>query len=240
LVAATVLGKRMGYPREPMVPHNVVLSLIGTGLLWVGWFGFNAGSAVSAGELATSAFAATHFSAVGAALSWAALEWLLKGKPSVLGLASGMVAGLATITPASGFVTIPAAFAIGLCGGAACYFAVTKLKSAFGYDDSLDVFGVHGVGSTIGLLLVGFLANPAVNGLIATTFKTCGAAVSLAGSAAQFKNQVIGVLVTAVFSAVATFIILKLVNAIVGLRVTPEEEHSGLDLTQHGESGYND
>ena len=240
LVAAIVLGKRMGYPREPMVPHNVVLSLIGTGLLWVGWFGFNAGSAVSGGELATSAFAATHFSAVGAALSWAALEWLLKGKPSVLGLASGMVAGLATITPASGFVTIPAAFAIGLCGGAACYFAVTKLKSAFRYDDSLDVFGVHGVGSTIGLLLVGFLANPAVNGLIATTFKSGETVVSLAGGMAQFKNQVIGVLVTAAFSGIATFLILKLISVTIGLRVTPEEEHSGLDLTQHGESGYND
>ena len=240
LVAALVLGKRMGYPREPMVPHNVVLSLIGTGLLWVGWFGFNAGSAVSGGELATSAFAATHFSAVGAALSWAALEWLLKGKPSVLGLASGMVAGLATITPASGFVTIPAAFAIGLCGGAACYFAVTKLKSAFRYDDSLDVFGVHGVGSTIGLLLVGFLANPAVNGLIATTFKSGETVVSLAGGMAQFKNQVIGVLVTAAFSGIATFLILKLISVTIGLRVTPEEEHSGLDLTQHGESGYND
>ena len=240
LVAAIVLGKRMGYPREPMVPHNVVLSLIGTGLLWVGWFGFNAGSAVSGGELATSAFAATHFSAVGAALSWAALEWLLKGKPSVLGLASGMVAGLATITPATGFVTIPAAFAIGLCGGAACYFAVTKLKSAFRYDDSLDVFGVHGVGSTIGLLLVGFLANPAVNGLIATTFKSGETVVSLAGGMAQFKNQVIGVLVTAAFSGIATFLILKLISVTIGLRVTPEEEHSGLDLTQHGESGYND
>ena len=240
LVAATVLGKRMGYPREPMVPHNVVLSLIGTGLLWVGWFGFNAGSAVSAGELATRAFAATHFSAVGAALSWAALEWLLKGKPSVLGIASGMVAGLATITPASGFVTIPAAFAIGLCGGAACYFAVTKLKSVFGYDDSLDVFGVHGVGSTVGLLLVGFLASPSVNGLIATTFKSGETVVSLAGGMAQFKNQLIGVLVTAAFSGIGTFIILKIINATIGLRVTPEEEHSGLDLTQHGESAYND
>jgi Amt family ammonium transporter len=240
LVAALVLGKRNGFPREPMPPHNVVLSLIGTGLLWVGWFGFNAGSAVSAGELATSAFAATHFSAVGAALSWAGLEWLLKGKPSVLGAASGMVAGLATITPASGFVTIPAAFLIGLCGGAVCYLAVTKLKSIFGYDDSLDVFGVHGVGSTVGLLMVGFLADPAVNGLIATTFKSGDTVVSLAGSLAQVKNQAIGILFTAAFSGIATFLILKLVSVTVGLRVTPEEEHSGLDLTQHGESAYND
>ncbi len=240
LVAALMLGKRTGFPHEPMVPHNVVLSLIGTGLLWVGWFGFNAGSAVSGGELATSAFAATHFSAVGAALSWAGLEWMLKGKPSVLGAASGMVAGLATITPASGFVTIPAAFLIGLCGGAVCYLAVTKLKSTFGYDDSLDVFGVHGVGSTVGLLLVGLFANPAVNGVIATTFKSGDAVISLAGSLAQLKNQAIGILFTAAFSGIATFLILKLVSVTTGLRVSPEEEHSGLDLTQHGESAYND
>jgi Amt family ammonium transporter len=240
LVAALMLGKRTGFPHEPMVPHNVVLSLIGTGLLWVGWFGFNAGSAVSGGELATSAFAATHFSAVGAALSWAGLEWILKGKPSVLGAASGMVAGLATITPASGFVTIPAAFLIGLCGGAVCYLAVTKLKSTFGYDDSLDVFGVHGVGSTVGLLLVGLFANPAANGLIATTFKSGDAVISLAGSLAQLKNQAIGILFTAAFSGIATFLILKLVSVTTGLRVSPEEEHSGLDLTQHGESAYND
>lgn len=240
LVAALMLGKRTGFPHEPMVPHNVVLSLIGTGLLWVGWFGFNAGSAVSGGELATSAFAATHFSAVGAALSWAGLEWMLKGKPSVLGAASGMVAGLATITPASGFVSIPAAFLIGLCGGAVCYLAVTKLKSTFGYDDSLDVFGVHGVGSTVGLLLVGLFANPAVNGVIATTFKFGDAVISLAGSLAQLKNQAIGILFTAAFSGIATFLILKLVSVTTGLRVSPEEEHSGLDLTQHGESAYND
>lgn len=240
LVAALMLGHRSGYPREMMLPHNVVLSLIGTGLLWVGWFGFNAGSALNGGELATSAFAATHFSAVGAALSWAGMEWILKGKPSVLGAASGMVAGLATITPASGFVTIPAAFLIGLCGGAVCYLAVTKLKSSFGYDDSLDVFGVHGVGSTVGLLLVGLLANPAVNGLIATTFKSGDAVVSLAGSLGQLKNQLIGILFTAAFSGIATFLILKLVSVTVGLRVSPEEEHSGLDLTQHGESAYND
>lgn len=240
LIAALMLGKRRGFPREPMPPHNVVLSLIGTGLLWVGWFGFNAGSAGSAGELATSAFAATHFSAVGAALSWATLEWVLKGKPSVLGAASGMVAGLATITPASGFVTIPAAFLIGLCGGTICYLAVTKLKNTFGYDDSLDVFGVHGVGSMVGLLMVGFLANPAVNGLIATTFRSGTTVVSLAGSLAQVKNQAIGVLFTAAFSAVATYLILKLVQVTVGLRVSAEEEHSGLDLTQHGESAYND
>ena len=143
LVAAIYLGKRSGYPSEPMIPHNVVLSLIGTGLLWVGWFGFNAGSALGAGGLATSAFSATHFSAVGATLAWVGIEWFLTGRPSVLGAASGMVAGLATITPASGFIGIPAAFCIGLAGGTACYFAVSKLKRALKYDDSLDVFGVH-------------------------------------------------------------------------------------------------
>jgi len=240
LVAAVMLGKRTGYPREPMVPHNLVLSLIGTGLLWVGWFGFNAGSAVNAGELASSAFAATHFSAVAAALSWAGLEWLLKGKPSVLGIASGMVAGLATITPAAGFVTAPVAFGIGLCGGATCYLAVTKLKGWLGYDDSLDVFGVHGVGSTVGLLLLGLFANPVVNGAIATTFKSGGQVVSLAGGSAQFKNQLLGVLFTVALAAGATFIILKFVSLIVDLRISAEDEHSGLDLTQHGESAYND
>ena len=240
LVFAIVLGKRSGFPREPMVPHNVVLSLIGTGLLWVGWFGFNAGSALNAGTLATSAFAATHFSAAAAALSWAAVEWKLKGRPSVLGAAAGMVAGLATITPASGFVTIPAAFCIGLTAGVVCYFAVTKIKSVFNYDDSLDVFGVHGVGSIIGMLMLGFFANAEVNPAIATTFKANGLAVSLAGSSHQFFNQLIGVLFTAVLSGVGTFIILKMVDAVIGLRVDQEEESIGLDLSQHGESAYNE
>lgn len=230
LVCAVMLGKRSGYPVEPMLPHNVVYSLIGTGLLWVGWFGFNGGSALGAGGLATSAFAATHFSAAAAALSWAAMEWLLKGKPSVLGVASGMVAGLATITPASGFVTIPAAFGIGLVGGIVCYFAVTRLKAAFGYDDSLDVFGVHGVGSTVGMLMLGFLANPAVNSAIANN----------AGGSKQFMNQLIGVAVTAVLSAVGTALILTVLKATIGLRVAEEDEDVGLDLTQHGERAYND
>jgi Amt family ammonium transporter len=240
LVCALVLGKRVGFPNEPMLPHNVVLSLVGAGLLWVGWFGFNAGSAVNAGALASSAFAATHFSAAAAALGWAGTEWLLKGKPSVLGVASGMVAGLATITPASGFVTVPAAFLIGLTGGIACYFAVTRLKSAFRYDDSLDVFGVHGVGSTIGLLMVGLFANATVNGAIAGTFHSGGQVIPLTGSAAQVVNQARGVLFTVALAALATFLILKFVDAVVGLRVSVEEEDSGLDLTQHGESAYND
>ena len=240
LVFAIMLGKRAGFPREPMVPHNVVLSLVGTGLLWVGWFGFNAGSALNAGSLATSAFAATHFSAAAAALSWAAVEWKLKGKPSVLGAASGMVAGLATITPASGYVTIPAAFCIGLVAGIVCYFAVTKIKSIFCYDDSLDVFGVHGVGSITGMLMLGFLANAEVNPAIATTFKANGIAVSLAGGSHQFFNQLIGVAFAVVLSGAGTFIILKIVDALIGLRVDQEDESVGLDLSQHGESAYNE
>jgi ammonium transporter, Amt family len=240
LVCAIIVGRRAGFPHEPMLPHNVVLSLIGTGLLWVGWFGFNAGSAVSAGALATSAFAATHFSAAAGALSWTAIEWWLKGKPSVLGTASGMVAGLATITPASGFVSIPGAVLIGLAGGAACYFAVTKLKAKFRYDDSLDVFGVHGIGSMVGMLLVGLLANAEVNPAIAATFKVNGVLVSLVGGLDQLRNQAIAVVFTAVFAGVATLVILKFVNAVIGLRVEPEEEAAGLDVSQHGESAYNE
>jgi Amt family ammonium transporter len=240
LVFAIMIGKRDGFPREQMVPHNVVLSLVGTGLLWVGWFGFNAGSALNAGSLATSAFAATHFSAAAAALSWAAMEWKLKGKPSVLGAAAGMVAGLATITPASGFVSIPAAFCIGLVAGVVCYTAVTKIKSIFNYDDSLDVFGVHGVGSVIGMLMLGFLANAEVNPAIATTFKANGVAVSLAGSSHQFINQLIGVAFAAVLAAVGTFLIVKLVDATICLRVDQEDESIGLDLSQHGERAYNE
>jgi Amt family ammonium transporter len=240
LVCAIVIGKRIGYPHEPMVPHNVVYSLIGTGLLWVGWFGFNAGSALSSGALATSAVAATHFSAAAGALSWTIVEWWLKGKPSVLGAASGMVAGLATITPASGFVTIPGAFLIGLAGGAICYFAVTKLKHAFGYDDSLDVFGVHGMGSIVGMLLLGVLASSEVNPAIANTFKVNGNMVSLVGSVQQLGYQAIGVVATVALSGIATLIILKVVDALVGIRVAEEQESAGLDVTEHGEAAYNE
>ena len=240
LVCAILLGRRAGYGHEPMMPHNVVLSLIGTGLLWVGWFGFNAGSALTAGTLATSTFAATHFSAAAGALSWALVEWWHKGKPSVLGAASGMVAGLATITPASGFVTIPSAFLIGLAGGGVCYFAVTKLKARFNYDDSLDVFGVHGIGSTIGMLLLGGLASTAVNPAIATTFQRNGVAIPLNGGWAQFGNQAMAVVFTAVFAGLATLVLFKTVDALVGLRVDSEEESLGLDLTQHGERAYSE
>lgn len=240
LVCALVLGKRAGFPREPMLPHNVVFSLIGTGLLWVGWFGFNAGSAVSAGEVATSAFAATHFSAASGALSWTMVEWFLKGRPSVLGAASGMVAGLATITPASGFVTVQSAILIGAAGGVVCYFAVTKLKHKFGYDDSLDVFGVHCMGSLVGMLLLGLLASATVNPAIASTFKVNGQIVSLVGGFDQLKNQAIAVLVAALWGAGASFVLLKVVGKVVGLRLDQEEEFVGLDQTEHGESAYND
>ena len=240
LVCAIMLGKRAGYLQGPILPHSVVLSLIGTGLLWVGWFGFNAGSALSAGILATSAFAATHFSAAAGALSWALMEWWRKGKPSVLGVAAGMVAGLATITPASGFVTIPSAFCIGLAAGVVCYFAVTSLKAHFKYDDSLDVFGVHGVGSTTGMLMLGFLASPTVNPAIASQFQVDGVIHSLAGGPGQFLNQAIGVVFTATFAGFSTFILFKLVDALVGMRVDEEEEFSGLDIAEHGESAYSE
>jgi len=240
LVCAIVVGKRLGYPHEPMVPHNVVFSLIGTGLLWVGWFGFNAGSALSAGGLATAAFAATHFSAAAGALSWTLMEWWLKGKPSVLGAASGMVAGLATITPASGFVSIPAAFLTGIVGGAFCYLMVTKLKAHFGYDDSLDVFGVHGVGSIVGMLLLGLFASAEVNPAIASTFKSHGNIQSLVGGFHQIGFQAIGIVSTAILSGMATIVILKLVDVLVGLRVSEEEESAGLDVSLHGEAAYNE
>jgi Amt family ammonium transporter len=240
LVCALVLGPRRGFPREPMLPHNVVLSLIGVGLLWVGWFGFNAGSALSSGTLATSAFAATHFAGAAGGLAWALVEWLAKGKVSVLGAASGMVAGLATITPASGFVTVPSAVLIGLCGGVACYFAVTKLKSVCGYDDSLDVFGVHCCGSVVGMLMLGFLASAQVNPAIGSTFQKNGAVVSLAGSMGQFGNQLIAVAVTFILSSIVTYGLLKLIGVVFGLRVEIEEENTGLDISQHGESAYNE
>jgi Amt family ammonium transporter len=240
LVFALVLGKRLGFPHEPMVPHNVTLSLVGTGLLWVGWFGFNAGSALNGGSLATSAFASTHFSAAAAALAWATTEWFLKGKPSVLGVASGMVAGLATITPASGFVTIPSALLIGICGGVCCYFAVTKLKARFLYDDALDVFGVHCVGSIIGMLLCGCFASSEVNPALSSTFQRAGKSVAIFGGSAQLMNQLIGILFTAVFAGLASWLILKALDATIGLRIDQEGEDIGLDLSEHGEKAYND
>ena len=180
-----------------------------------------------------------HFAGAMGGLSWAAYEWMEKGKPSVLGAASGMVAGLATITPASGFVSIPGAVLIGLVAGVACYLSVTKLKAFFKYDDSLDVFGVHCMGSIVGMLLLGFLANGEVNPALLDTFKSGGQAVSLAGSATQFFNQAKAVLFTGIYSGIITYVLLKVIDKLVGLRVDPEDEHAGLDVSQHGENAYN-
>jgi ammonium transporter, Amt family len=238
LVFAMVLGKRKGYPQVPMLPHNLVLSVVGAALLWVGWFGFNAGSALSAGALASSAFAATHFASAAAALSWSGMEWIQRGKPSALGTISGLVAGLVAVTPAAGFVTIPNALLIGLIAGIVCYIAVTKVKIAMGYDDSLDAFGVHGVGGTLGALLTGLFASDKVNPAINDLYKVNDKAVNLSGGGAQFMNQAMAAGITIVLSIVATFVILKIVDAVVGLRVTEEEELQGLDVSLHGEEAY--
>src|SRR5271154_1690768 len=234
LVTALYLGKRLGYPKVPMLPHSVVLSFIGACLLWVGWFGFNAGSALSAGSLATSAFVATHFGAAAAAIGWSAAEWVRQGKPSALGAISGCVAGLVAITPASGFVTPMSALWIGLIAGVFCYLMVVKVKAVFGYDDSLDAFGVHGAGGTVGALLTGVFASSAINPI----FGAGKATGLLAGNRGQILNQAVGVLVAWSLSIVGTLIILFIVDKTIGLRVSEEAEHEGLDLSQHGEEGY--
>ena len=234
LVTALYLGKRVGYPQRAMPPHSVVLSFIGACLLWVGWFGFNAGSALGAGTLATSAFVATHFAAAAAALGWMAAEWFRNGKPSALGGISGAVAGLVGITPASGFVTPISALWIGLLTGVFCYFMVVKVKNLFGYDDSLDAFGVHGAGGTIGAVLTGLFANSAINPLLGAG-KATG---FFEGNHHQVLNQLVGVGIAWTLSIVGTFVILFLVDKVIGLRVSEEDERVGLDLTQHGEEGY--
>ena len=238
LVCALVMGKRKGFPAEAMKPHSLVLSFIGACLLWVGWFGFNAGSALSAGTLATSAFAATHFAAAAAACGWILAEWMQHGKPSILGGISGAVAGLVAITPASGFVKPMPALIIGFIAGIFCYYMVVKVKNMLGYDDSLDAFGVHGAGGTLGALLTGVFAVSEIN----PAFKDAAGKVlpvgMLEGNSGQLLNQAIGVAIAWVIAIVGTFIILKVVDAVVGLRVSPEEETTGLDLSQHGEEGY--
>jgi ammonium transporter, Amt family len=239
LVCALFLGKRLGYPKEAMPPHSVVLSVIGACLLWVGWFGFNAGSALSAGTLATSAFVVTHLSAAAATLGWAGAEWIRNGKPSVLGAISGSVAGLVAITPAAGFVGPMAALMIGLLAGVVCYFMVSRVKGIFGYDDALDAFGVHGAGGTMGALMTGIFATSAVNAI----FKSPqGAALPVGlvdGNAGQLLNQTIGILIAWLVASIGTYLILKLVDALIGLRISTDEEIMGLDLSQHGEEGYN-
>jgi ammonium transporter, Amt family len=234
LMTALYLGKRLGYPKEPMPPHSVVLSFIGACLLWVGWFGFNAGSALSAGPLATSAFVATHFGAAAAAVGWSAAEWLRGGRCTALGAISGAVAGLVAITPASGFVTPISALWIGLIAGVGCYLMVVKVKSVFGYDDSLDAFGVHGAGGTIGALLTGIFASSTINPIFGAG-KPTGL---LEGNKGQLLDQAIGVAIAWSLSIVGTLIILFIVDKVVGLRVSEEDERTGLDLSQHGEEGY--
>jgi len=234
LVTALYLGKRLGYPKVPMPPHSVVLSFIGACLLWVGWFGFNAGSALGAGTLATSAFVATHFGAAAAAIGWSVAEWLRQGKVSALGAISGAVAGLVGITPAAGFVTPMSALWIGLIVGVACYFMVVKVKSWFGYDDSLDAFGVHGAGGTIGAILTGIFASSTINPIFGAG-KPTGV---LEGNGHQLLNQIVGVAIAWSLSIVGTLIILFVVDKVIGLRVSEEAEREGLDLTQHGEEGY--
>ena len=238
LVCAFYLGKRVGYPKESMTPHSVVLSFVGACLLWVGWFGFNAGSALAAGSLATSAFVATHFGAAAAVIGWSGAEWIRNGKPSALGAISGAVAGLVAITPAAGFVGPMPAIVIGLIAGAFCFFMVATVKARFGYDDSLDAFGVHGAGGTLGALLTGVFAVSAVNPIFKDRQGNVLPSGLIDGNAHQVLNQIVGIVIAWILAIVGTLIILKIVDLTVGLRVTEEEEVQGLDLTQHGEEGY--
>ncbi len=238
LVCAAYLGRRLGYPKEMLPPHSVVLSFIGACLLWVGWFGFNAGSALGSGSLATSAFVATHFAAAAAALGWGAAEWIRNGKPSALGAISGAVAGLVAITPAAGFVTPMSALVIGLIAGVVCYAMVAKVKTIFGYDDSLDAFGVHGAGGTIGAILTGIFASRLVNPVFHDAQGNAAAVGLIEGNWRQVGNQLVGVAIAWTIALVGTLAILKVVDLIVGLRVSAEDEAQGLDLTQHGEEGY--
>jgi len=238
LVCALYLGKRLGYPHESMPPHSVVLSFVGACMLWVGWFGFNAGSALSAGTLATSAFVATHFGSAAAAIGWSAVEWLHRGKASALGAISGAVAGLVAITPAAGFVGPMSALLIGLIAGAFCYMMVAKVKAKFGYDDSLDAFGVHGAGGTLGAILTGIFASSTINPIFKDANGNTLPSGMIQGNFHQVLNQLVGVAIAWTIAIVGTLVILKIVDLTVGLRVSTEHEIQGLDLSQHGEEGY--
>ena len=234
LVCALYLGKRLGYPHTAMPPHSLVLSFIGACLLWVGWFGFNAGSALGASPLATSAFVNTHFATAAAAIGWTIFEWFHNGKPTALGAISGAVAGLVAITPASGFVQPMSALFIGLAAGFFCSLMVFQVKSRFGYDDSLDAFGIHGAGGTLGALLTGVFAVSVINPIYGKGVPTGG----IDGHWSQILNQLAGVGITWGLSIVGTLVLLFVVDKILGLRVAPEHEMAGLDLSQHGEEGY--
>lgn len=233
LICALVIGKRLGHGSEPMPPHNLTFTAMGAAMLWVGWFGFNAGSQLASDGLAASAFMVTHFSAAAGAVAWSGMEWILRGKPSILGASSGAVAGLVCITPAAGFVNPMAALLMGGLAGVICFFACTAIKNKFGYDDSLDAFGVHGVGGSLGAMLTGVFATRAVNDM------NGGLPLGLIdGNASLLVGQIVAILVTAVFAAVVTWILLKVLDATMGLRVPQEQEVQGLDLSQHGEEGY--
>jgi len=238
LVCAVYIGKRVGYPTLQSPPHNLILSFIGACLLWVGWFGFNAGSALSSGGLATSAFVATHFAAASGAIGWMAAEWARTNKPSVLGAISGAVAGLVAVTPASGFVSPASALLLGLMGGAVCYVMTAVVKRRFGYDDALDVFGVHGAAGTIGALLTGVFATAAINPIFKDASGNSLPVGAIDGNPQQILNQLIAVCFSWLIAAAGTIAILKLVDMVFGLRVSEEEENIGLDLTQHGELAY--
>ena len=231
LICALMIGQRLGHGSDPMPPHNLTYTAIGTAMLWFGWFGFNAGSAGAANGLAASAFAATHFSAAAGTLTWPCIEWYKDGKPTVLGACSGAIAGLACITPASGYISPMSALLVGILAATCCYFACTKLKSKLGYDDSLDVFGIHGIGGILGMLLTGFFASEAVQSVNLAPFVADG----------RFERvgiQLLAVLCTIVLTVVVTFILLWILDRTMGLRVSQDEEMEGLDLSLHGEEGY--
>ena len=234
LVAALMVGPRMGHRREPMPPHNLTYTALGAAMLWVGWFGFNAGSGLAADGLASSAFCATHVSAAGGAVMWAAIEWLQRGKPTVLGASSGAVAGLVCITPAAGYVGPMAAIGMGLLAGAVCYWGCAWLKQRCGYDDALDAFGVHGLGGTLGAVLTGVFATRNINNL-----KGGGAPIGwIDGEISLVLAQIVAVTITYVLAIVGSFVILKVIDLTIGLRAHAEDEQKGLDVTQHGEEGY--
>ncbi len=226
LVACVIIGKRQGYPREPMPPHNLTLTVLGAAMLWFGWFGFNAGSALAADGIAATAFVATHIATAAAALGWGFIEWIHRGKPTILGVTSGAVAGLVSITPAAGFVGPISSIVIGAIGGIICYLMVTLVKPALGYDDSLDAFGIHGMGGTWGALATGLFASVGAKGVFF-------------GNPGQIWPQIVSIIATWIFAGLLTLILLKLIDITIGLRVSPEEEIIGLDQVLHGESGYN-
>lgn len=241
LVGALVIGKRVGYGKDLMAPHSLTMTLIGAGLLWVGWFGFNAGSNLEANGYAALAMLNTFLATAAAALAWMLVEWMTKGHPSMLGLASGAIAGLVAVTPAAGFVGPMGSIGLGVVAGIVCFLACTSIKNALGYDDSLDVFGVHGVGGIVGAIMTGILVNPALGGAGVVDYTLDGGA-GTAGAydlMTQVTAQLKGVLVTLVWSGVGSFILYKVVDVIVGLRVTEDKEREGLDITEHGERAYN-